>query len=136
MSSTQRSSPLRSPSRDHSGKSLPSLWARTGELGGAGGIERARGTKKAWKPFDRSTLTSRLTWTDLCLPVVLLIFLGICGRCFLLRLWEGLRSVGGGDGEPDAEAGADVAVLLKLQAAGEENELENMGRWNATGFGW
>lgn len=137
-SSTQRSSPLRlSASSDHSGgKSLQSLFASTGELGGAGGIERASGTKNAWKPFDRSTLTSSETCTLLCLPVVLLIFLGSCGRCFLLRLCDGFSSVGGGEGEPEADAGAEDVLELNEHPAGDEKELENIGRWNATGFGW
>jgi len=60
-------------------------------VGGAGGNARANGTKNAWNPFARSTLTSSLSCTFLCLDAVdvetfldgfgrPLSVLGVCGK--------------------------------------------------------
>lgn len=114
------------------------LCPNTGDDGGAEGIGRARGTKKAWNPRDRSTLTSSETWTFLCLPVVVdetfLVILGRDDVCLLddeeeaedeedvcSFMWEG-----GGEGEHENEdadggdAGGDASELRGREDAGDD----------------
>lgn len=96
-------------------------WPKTGDEGGAGGRPRARGTKKAWKPRERSTLPSSETWTDLCFVVVEEIFFASFGR------WAGLEYEGfccGGEGELEQ---------VLVGGDGVKKQGDKAGR---SGWGW
>jgi len=155
-SSTQRSSDEALGGLSAPWWSLLALWPNTGDDGGAGGMLRASGTKKAWNPRDRSTLTSSETWTLLTLFVVvelvfLVEFLDNVRLCLALSVCEGLPcgecGKCGEDGEGEHEVdddmgitgggeGGDADAEDRSEHAGEEYDEVNAGRVKGTGLGW